>query len=103
MTCVAKSDSACPFACTEESEMAQNYGCLPTPHEIAVMRVHHGKTWACHADPSKPCKGAIRRLKEAGLPYKVIDASLLTERSDWQNYCDGPAVDLTPLEFRQPN
>ena len=79
---------ACPFAWTEESGIVQNYGCLPTPMEIVHMRVKHGKTWACHEDISVPCKGAIKYLKEKGLPYKVVDATLVTELSNWNEYID---------------
>lgn len=82
MACQDCSTTNCPFAYTEESEMIQNYGCLPTPLEIQEMRTIHGKTWVCHSDPSKPCAGAIRTLKERGLPYKVIDTYLVTEDSD---------------------
>ncbi len=87
MSCNHKTDSACPFAYTAESETVQNYGCLPTPGEIRIMRVEHGKTWACHEHPEKPCKGAIADLKERGLPYKVIDKALVTEKSDWAAFC----------------
>lgn len=93
MSCIDHKMSACPFAFSDESEMVQNYGCLPTPHEIATMRLEHGKTWACHSDPSKPCVGAIRHLKEQGLPYKVIDQTLVTESDDWGRFC-------TPLNER---
>lgn len=55
---------------------------------IYTMRVDHDKTWACHDAPDKPCTGAIRHLKEQGLPYKVIDRELLTEKSEWNLYCD---------------
>lgn len=48
-------ECCCPFAWTEASDIVQNYGCLPTPHEILYMRLVHDKTWACHSDPSKPC------------------------------------------------
>lgn len=51
------------------------------------MRVHHGKTWACHSEPTKPCVGGIRFLKERGEPYSVIDPNLLTEEDDWGKYC----------------
>ncbi len=78
--------STCPFAFTELSEQAQSYGCLPTPKEILDMRTIHGKTWACHDDPSKPCQGALETLKERGLEYKVIDKELVTEESGWGEY-----------------
>lgn len=74
----------CPFDFgAEETELAQNYGCLPTPREILNMRAHHGKTWACHSDPATPCVGAIKWLKSQGLPYRVEDPELLTESSPW--------------------
>lgn len=78
--------STCPFAFTDASETVQNYGCLPTPREIVVMRTDHGKTWACHNDPSKPCAGAIRHLAAEGLPCNVLDPVLVTENDDWSVY-----------------
>lgn len=78
---------SCPFSFTEESELAQNYGCLPSPYEIIKMRVEHDKTWACHLNPDKPCIGAIKYLKEKGHPYKVIDTELVTEQIDWHKFC----------------
>lgn len=86
MTCHHKASSACPFADSEQSEIAQGLGCLPTPYEIVIMRVHHGKTWACHDNPAKPCAGAIAHLRETGQPYRVIDPDLLTEQSNWSLY-----------------
>ena len=78
---------SCPFAYTDKSEQAQNYGCLPTPQEIVNMRTDHDKTWACHSNPTMPCLGAIRALKKKGLDNKVIDKELLTEKSNWNFYC----------------
>lgn len=80
-------DCCCPFAWTDASDIVQNYGCLPEPKDIVNMRVNHGKTWACHEEPTKPCVGAIRHLKEHGLPHTVEDPVLLTEESDWHLYC----------------
>ena len=95
MACDHKQDSACPFACTEKSEMIQNYGCLPTRHDVMVMRVVHNKTWACHEDISKPCTGAIKELQYLGYPYKVVDKALVTEACDWAKYCEG-ALPVAP-------
>lgn len=81
------SQTSCPFAQTEESEIIQNYGCLPTPYQILEMKVYHGKTWACHSDPTKPCKGAINYFAEKGLIAKVSDMELLNEQSPWHLYC----------------
>lgn len=86
MSCIDKNDSCCPFAFNDMSESVQNYGCLPTPMEIVTMRIAHGKTWACHEMPDQPCLGAIRHLKRAGQPHKIIDQELLTEQSEWHLY-----------------
>lgn len=81
--CTDKHDSACPFACTEQSEQATNYGCLPSIGDIITMRTEYQKTWACHDNSAIPCVGAIRALKRRGLPHKVVDPELLTLNSPW--------------------
>lgn len=86
MTCPHDETSCCPLAFTESSEITQSCGCLPSPYEIMRMRVNHGKTWACHSEPTKPCIGAIKCLKEQGLPHTVIDPTLITEEDDWSAY-----------------
>lgn len=87
MACNLKSEQCdCPFAFTERSEQAQNYGCLPSPYEIINMRINHGKTWACHSEPTTPCIGAIKYLQEHNMPYAIIDFDLLTESSLWHLY-----------------
>lgn len=79
-------ECCCPFALTDASDIVQNYGCLPTPIEIIYMRVVHGKTWACHREPSKPCVGAIRALAACGLPCSVDDPELVTEQTNWGEF-----------------
>ena len=76
----------CPFAFTDASELAQNYACLPTPYQIIQMRVVHGRTWACHNNPSKPCLGAMEYLKINNLPFTVINPRLITQDDDWDSY-----------------
>jgi hypothetical protein len=73
--------TSCPFAYTEESEMVQNYGCLPSPIEILNMSVNYGKTWACHSNHTKPCIGGLKRLKELG--YDTSNKQLITENDNW--------------------
>ena len=80
-------NGACPFAFNDTSEYVQNLGCLPTPYEIIQMRQKHGKTWACHDNPKKPCLGALEYMKKNRFEYKVIDKDLLTENSNWHLYC----------------
>lgn len=64
MTC-----AACPFAFTEESELVQNLGCLPTPQEAMRIQRDHGKNWGCHEDESRPCAGQVAHCREEGVPY----------------------------------
>lgn len=65
-------DGGCPFAQSEESETIQNYGCLPTSFEILAMRIYKGKTWACHSDVNKPCKGGLDALKRYGYDNTIV-------------------------------
>lgn len=61
---------ACPFACTEESEYAQNLGCLPSPYEIRQIKLKTGKNWACHDDETRICAGYVEMARETGLDYR---------------------------------
>ena len=74
-------NTTCPFAFTEASEVVQNFGCLPSPIDILAMRVAHGKTWACHSDPTKPCAGGLHYLKLIDQDARIINTPLITEKN----------------------
>lgn len=93
-SCKECARSSCPFAHTTQSDEVQNFGCLPTPYEIIDMRVNHGKTWACHSNPKKPCLGGLRHLRDHGLPYRVLDPNLVSEQDPWELY-------LTENKFKE--
>ena len=80
-------EGGCPFACSEESEIIQNYGCLPTRQDIVYMRTKHKKTWACHSNPDKPCLGALKAMREKKIDCSIVDPVLQTEKTDWGIYC----------------
>lgn len=82
-------DGGCPFSGSDQSEVIQNYGCLPSPYEIINMAKNHGRKWACHSDISKPCKGAIQYIKENKISVTYIDdAPLVNDRDNWKLYVD---------------
>lgn len=53
----------CPFAYTDDSEQAQNYGCLPCEYDIIKMKEETGHNWACHYDETVMCGGFITEVK----------------------------------------
>ena len=61
--------NACPFNFfSEESNMAQNYGCLPDPGYILKAKDEHNINWTCHSNPNKVCYGLKeRRNTENGI------------------------------------
>jgi hypothetical protein len=62
---MSKSCPGCPFDfCSEDSERAQNYGCLPSPYEILTDMKKTGKNWACHDNPKKICRGLASFIKD---------------------------------------
>jgi hypothetical protein len=96
-------EGGCPFACTDISDIIQNYGCLPEPLDIVNMRVTYGKTWACHANPTKPCLGALKWLDANGYPYQILDTNLVTEDSDWHQYCRKESDPTYPSKYQKIN
>jgi uncharacterized pyridoxamine 5'-phosphate oxidase family protein len=72
-TCVA-----CPFNYTDESEIAQNYGCLPAPFDIRKMYNEENKVWMCHENSKVCCKGLIQDLKEKNIPLVMKGKTFMT-------------------------
>jgi len=67
--------NACPFAMTDESEIVQNYGCLPTPWDIIQLKKQTGANWACHCSTVekglKLCKGFVEWNEEMKLGLDI--------------------------------
>lgn len=59
--------TACPFAYTDLSEQAQNYGCLPTPANFFEVFNATGQVISCHEDKAKKCVGFLIFAKESGV------------------------------------
>jgi hypothetical protein len=72
----------CPFndGLNEAATVAQNYGCLPTRHDIIDIKKTTGKNWACHGDETRICGGLAQAAKEAGLDISV---GPLIKYSNW--------------------
>jgi len=60
------------------SQMAQNYGCLPSPQEMVRINDEEGYALSCHENKSCICKGLAAQLKKNG---KRI--GMLKPHSDW--------------------
>ncbi|MED1125288.1 hypothetical protein [Bacillus atrophaeus] len=67
--------TTCPFAFTDESEMVQNYGCLPTPYDIIQMKRKTGHNWGCHSNEKIKCHGFEAHVKEAQQKKYMDDMS----------------------------
>lgn len=50
--------NSCPFNyCSDESEYAQNMGCLPAPVDVLKIKDETGHNWACHSNNKRICAG----------------------------------------------
>ena len=70
---------SCPFNLTEESEMAYNLGCLPTPQDLLTIKRDSDDNWECHEGTGKICAGFVAACRDTGLDYrsgKLVDSAL---------------------------
>lgn len=73
---MCKECKLCPFAFTDASEEAQNFGCLPSPYDIIQMKRETGHNWGCHSVEGRVCAGFVNFISEERTPrYTDIDTS----------------------------
>jgi hypothetical protein len=79
---------SCPFNFfSEESNEAQNMGCLPEPFNIKSIYEKLNGVWGCHDTSEeegnlKPCIGFIQWMKSKGTPIK-IKGKTIVDYSRW--------------------
>jgi len=79
---------ACPFNIySEQSQYANNLGCLPDYQDIVEDFEKDKKVWACHERPDKACNGFINYFKKnkSDIKYKEMIKSIENNklRHDW--------------------
>lgn len=82
---------SCPFSHSDEAEMAQNYGCLPTPKQIIEMKEKSGHNWACHSDETVLCGGFAKYIKR-NRPDLNINKGQLISYETWCHEGEGKAI-----------
>lgn len=55
--CETRMCEGCPFNYTEETEIIQNYGCLPTSKDIVQLKKNNAD-WKCHSK-EHVCMGLV--------------------------------------------
>ncbi|WP_242705750.1 hypothetical protein [Pontibacillus sp. ALD_SL1] len=68
----------CPFSLNEEAEIVQNYGCLPTGHDIVQLKKRTGHNWSCHGDETKVCGGLASHLKDYHPELSIHEGKLIS-------------------------
>jgi hypothetical protein len=72
--------NGCPFndGTTDEATRAQNYGCLPTAHEMVKHFDEHTRSIGCHGASGRLCRGLL------GVRPEAIDKPV-KDYEDWYN------------------
>lgn len=59
---MSKMCKSCPFNYfSEESNYAQDMGCLPSPKDILEIKDTTGNNWACHSNNKRVCAGLSKQ------------------------------------------
>ncbi|WP_216833402.1 hypothetical protein [Bacillus velezensis] len=82
---------SCPFSHSEEAEMAQNYGCLPTPQQIVEMKEKSGHNWACHSDETILCGGFAKYIKRNRPDLNINEGQLISYET-WDHEGEAKAI-----------
>ncbi|WP_342490426.1 hypothetical protein [Bacillus sp. FSL R5-0443] len=82
---------SCPFSHSEEAEMAQNYGCLPTPQQIVEMKEKSGHNWACHSDETVLCGGFAKYIKRNRPDLNINEGQLIAYET-WDHEGEAKAI-----------
>lgn len=82
---------SCPFSHSDEAEMAQNYGCLPTPKQIIEMKEKSGHNWACHSDATVLCGGFAKYIKRNRPDLNISEGQLISYET-WVHEGESKAI-----------
>ncbi|MGG3667164.1 hypothetical protein ABES74_09425 [Bacillus subtilis] len=92
---------SCPFSHSDEAEMAQNYGCLPTPQQIVEMKEKSGHNWACHSDETVLCGGFAKYIKRNRPDLNINEGQLISYET-WGHEGEDKAIqEANTRELRQ--
>ncbi|MFP7486270.1 hypothetical protein SFC65_19090 [Priestia filamentosa] len=68
----------CPFSFSEEAEIVQNYGCLPSAYDIMQMKEKSGHNWACHGNETVLCQGFADHIKQYRSDLDINKGNLIS-------------------------
>ncbi|MDV5127001.1 MULTISPECIES: hypothetical protein [Bacillus amyloliquefaciens group] len=92
---------SCPFSHSDEAEMVQNYGCLPTPQQIVEMKEKSGHNWACHSDETVLCGGFAKYIKRNRPDLNINEGQLISYET-WGHEGEAKAIqEANTKELRQ--
>lgn len=88
--------SSCPFNYTEQSEYAQNTGCLPSKKDILQLKDDKNENWACHSYNKRICVGLSQHRNTNTGPLHLQPCS----NSDFISWDE---KDMQPILLPNPN
>jgi hypothetical protein len=68
--------TTCPFSWSEEAQIAQAIGCLPSPYDIIEIKRTTNENWACHSNCKRICQGLVQANDERKLGLDLTQGPL---------------------------